>query len=659
MDYQPCYHVCHISTLVEITDYPVLKSVEVTDKKYNNNFYIFSEMNNTLLSTLDISIIVVYLGLLVFIGFYLKRQASKNLESYLLGGKTIPWYMLGLSNASGMFDISGTVWLVAITVIYGLKSIYIPWLWPVFNQIFLMIYLSAWLRRSEVTTGAEWIGFRFGKDKGAVTSHWIIVIFAILVCLSMLAYGFIGMGKFVEIFLPLKAIFPVLGFIPDTYVPHVWGIVFTLFAVFYALMGGMMSIVWADVAQYAIMTMAAIAIAVIAMIHLDIIEFTSLLPDGWFSPTVGTHLDLNWTGKFADFNHKIQTDGYQVFSFFFGMVLMKGILSSLAGPAPTYDMQKILSTKSPKEASLMSGFVSVILLPVRYFMIAGIAVIGLIIFDQIRDQITVGGSIDFELVLPAVIAHPWIPAGLVGLILAGLLAAFMSTFAGTLNAAQAYIVNDIYIKYLKPDATPRQSNKANIIVGLVVVVVSILFGVLAQNVNSVLQWVTGALYGSYIAANILKWHWWRFNSKGFAWGMVGGLIPALILPYVPVVNEVLPLYYFPIILIFSLMGCIWGTYSAPPTDMEVLKKFYAKTRPWGYWKPVHDLVVAEQPDFKKNTAFGRDMVNVATGIIWQTALVAAPIYLVVKQYSSLAIALMIVGVGTVILKKNWYDKLED
>ncbi|MEA4985791.1 MAG: sodium:solute symporter family protein [Paludibacter sp.] len=616
-------------------------------------------MNNTLLSTLDISIIVVYLGLLVFIGFYLKRQASKNLESYLLGGKTIPWYMLGLSNASGMFDISGTVWLVAITVIYGLKSIYIPWLWPVFNQIFLMIYLSAWLRRSEVTTGAEWIGFRFGKDKGAVTSHWIIVIFAILVCLSMLAYGFIGMGKFVEIFLPLKAIFPVLGFIPDTYVPHVWGIVFTLFAVFYALMGGMMSIVWADVAQYAIMTMAAIAIAVIAMIHLDIIEFTSLLPDGWFSPTVGTHLDLNWTGKFADFNHKIQTDGYQVFSFFFGMVLMKGILSSLAGPAPTYDMQKILSTKSPKEASLMSGFVSVILLPVRYFMIAGIAVIGLIIFDQIRDQITVGGSIDFELVLPAVIAHPWIPAGLVGLILAGLLAAFMSTFAGTLNAAQAYIVNDIYIKYLKPDATPRQSNKANIIVGLVVVVVSILFGVLAQNVNSVLQWVTGALYGSYIAANILKWHWWRFNSKGFAWGMVGGLIPALILPYVPVVNEVLPLYYFPIILIFSLMGCIWGTYSAPPTDMEVLKKFYAKTRPWGYWKPVHDLVVAEQPDFKKNTAFGRDMVNVATGIIWQTALVAAPIYLVVKQYSSLAIALMIVGVGTVILKKNWYDKLED
>ena len=110
----------------------------------------------TILSPIDLSIIILYLGVLIFIGFYLKRRASRNLESYLLGGKSIPWYMLGLSNASGMFDISGTVWLVAITVVYGLKSIYIPWLWPVFNQIFLMVYLSAWLRRSGCTTGAEW-----------------------------------------------------------------------------------------------------------------------------------------------------------------------------------------------------------------------------------------------------------------------------------------------------------------------------------------------------------------------------------------------------------------------------------------------------------------------------------------------------------------------
>lgn len=617
-------------------------------------------MNKTLLSNIDILIILLYLCMLIFIGFYLKKRASKNLQSYLLGGKTIPWYMLGLSNASGMFDISGTVWLVAITVVYGLKSIYIPWLWPVFNQIFLMMYLSTWLRRSDCTTGAEWIGFRFGKDRGAVTSHWIIVIFAILVCLSMLAYGFIGMGKFIEIFLPLKTMIPSLAFLPDAYVPHFWGIAFTLFAVFYALMGGMLSIVWADVAQYAIMTMAAIAVAVIAMIHLDVISFSSILPDGWYSAGFGNHLDLNWTGKFTEFNTTIKDSGYELFSLFFGFVLMKGILASLAGPAPTYDMQKVLSTKSPREASLMSGFVSVVLMPVRYLMIAGFAVLGLILFDEIQPQITnSAGNIDFELVLPAVVAHPWIPMGLTGLILAGLLAAFMSTFAGTLNAAQAYIVNDIYIKYFKPNASPKQSNKANVIVGLVVVVISIGFGVLAEDVNSVLQWVTGALYGSYVAANILKWHWWRFNSKGFAWGMVGGLVPALILPYVPTISEMLPLYYFPIILFFSIIGCIWGTYSAPATDVEVLKKFYIKTRPWGFWGPVNKLVISENPEFRNEKTFGKDMVNVVTGIVWQTALVAAPIYLVLKQFTSMGIALGLIVVGSVILKTNWYNKLED
>jgi Na+/proline symporter len=612
-----------------------------------------------MLTSLDISIILGYLGVLVFIGFYLKRRAQQNLQSYLLGAKSIPWYMLGLSNASGMFDISGTVWLVAITVVYGLKSIYLPWVWPVFNQIFLMVYLSAWLRRSECTTGAEWIGFRFGRDRGAITSHWIVVLFAVLVGLSMLAYGFIGLGKFVEIFLPLKTVLPFMSFVPDAYVPHVWGIAFTLIAVFYSLMGGMMSIVWADVAQYALMAIASVGVAVVATLHLDIDALSALLPAGWHSPGFGLTLDMVWEGKFSEFNTRIASDGYQLFSLFFGMVLLKGVMASVAGPAPTYDMQKILSTRSPREAALMSGSVSFILMPVRYLMIAGFAVLGLTLFDQIKDQITTNGTIDFELVLPAVVNHAWIPAGLTGVLLAGLLAAFMSTFAGTLNAVQAYLVNDIYLKYFAKTAAAKASaTRANVLVGVAVVLVSIGFGVLAQDVNSVLQWVTNALYGSYIAANVLKWHWWRFNGRGFAWGMGAGMLPALVIPLLPWFSGVNPLYYFPIILAFSVLGCVAGTYSAPPTDLEVLKKFYAKTRPWGFWKPIHDLVVAADPSFKRNTAFARDMANVATGIVWQTALIIAPIYLVLQQYWAMGTALMVIVVASLALKKNWYDKLD-
>ena len=135
------------------------------------------------LTVIDALIILTYLAFTVVIGFVLKKIAQKDKKSYLLGGNKLPWYLLGLSNASGMFDISGTMWLVTLAFVYGLKSIWIPWLWPVFNQIFLMVYLSIWLRRSNVTTGAEWIGTRFGTGRGASLSHNIVVVFALISCL--------------------------------------------------------------------------------------------------------------------------------------------------------------------------------------------------------------------------------------------------------------------------------------------------------------------------------------------------------------------------------------------------------------------------------------------------------------------------------------------
>src|SRR5690554_7419074 len=125
-----------------------------------------------ILSTLDILVVLVYLAVMICLGFILKKRAQRSKDSYLLGGKKLPWYMLGMSNASDMFDISGTMWMVTLAFVYGLKSIWIPWLWPVFNQIFMMMYLSIWLRRSNATTGAEWLGTRFGlSGKGVARSE--------------------------------------------------------------------------------------------------------------------------------------------------------------------------------------------------------------------------------------------------------------------------------------------------------------------------------------------------------------------------------------------------------------------------------------------------------------------------------------------------------
>lgn len=598
-------------------------------------------------------IIAIYLLSVSLIGVYLRKKAQASKSSYLLGANTLPWYLLGLSNASGMFDISGTMWLVTITFIYGLKSIWIPWLWPVFNQIFLMVYLSAWLRRSKVTTGAEWITTRFGDAKDGKLSHGIVVVFALISCLGFLAYGFIGLGKFIEIFIPWEVISPFLPFdLKPEYVPHFYGIIFTLFGVFYAVLGGMRSIVWADLVQYIIMTISAIIIAVIAFIALG--NNTLHVPGGWDSPFFGWKLNLDWTGIIDEVNAKISTDGYSLFTVFFMMMVFKGILVSLAGPAPNYDMQKILSARSPKEAAKMSGFVSVILMPVRYLMITGFVVLAILYYDRL--DLIVANRLDFEQILPSAI-NQFVPAGLMGLMLAGLLAAFLSTFAGTLNAAQAYIVNDIYLKYVNRNASNRAIATFNYVTGIAVVVVSIIIGVYALDVNSLLQWIVSALFGSYVVSNVLKWYWWRFNGYGYFWGMVAGIIPALIFPLV--FQETLELYYFPLLLACSCGGALAGTLYSKPTDIGILKSFYRNVKPWGFWKPVLEKVLMDNPAFEPNRNFTRDMFNVFIGTIIQTALVALPIYIVIRKTIPAIIAGLIIIAGILVMKKTWYDRLTE
>jgi solute:Na+ symporter, SSS family len=614
------------------------------------------------LKSFDLSILGLYLLSTVFIGLYLQRRASKNLRAYYQGGRRMPWYMLSLSNASGMFDISGTMWLVTLCFVYGLKSIWIPWLWPVFNQIFLAAFLSTWLRRSNVLTGAEWIRTRFGNDTGGRLAHLVVVLFAVISVLGFLAYGFIGVGKFMEIFIPWEVVAPYVPFdVPLRYVPHLYGIFFTSIATFYVMLGGMMSIVWADVMQFTIMAVSAVIIAIIAILQVSPDALQAATPDGWANPFFGWTLDLDWSGIIDEVNDKILSDGYSLFSIFFMMMLFKGILLSAAGPAPNYDMQKILATRSPREAALMSGFVSIALNPIRYLMIAGFAVLAIVNYQQL--DLMSGGKLDFENILPSAILE-FAPAGILGLLLAGLLAAFMSTFASTVNAAPAYLVNDIYKRYINPQASDRRLVRASYLVSVLVVVISTFIGLYVESINSMLQWIVSGLWGGYVVSNVLKWYWWRLNGMGYFWGMMAGILGALFFPILfadtlpGVAADILPLYLFPLLLLVSGVACVAASYWTAPEDDEILKNFYRTVRPWGFWGPIHARVIAEDPGFRRNKDFGRDMFNVVVGIVAQTCLVAAPIYLVIRENTGLVATLVVFAICAGVLKKTWYDRLD-
>jgi SSS family solute:Na+ symporter len=598
------------------------------------------------LSTLDLLIIGLYIAMTLFIGFWISKKAGQNIKGYFLGGNELKWYYLGLSNASGMFDISGTMWMVYLLFIYGLKSLYIPWLWPAFNQIFMMVFLSIWLRRSGVMTGAEWIRFRFGDSKGAQLSHIIVVVFALVNVLGFLAYSFIGAGKFSAGFMPWQ-----LATDPHTNEIY-YGLILTFITTLYVVKGGMYSVVITEVVQFVIMTIACVAIGIIAMQQVSPVMLAAAVPQGWDQLSFGWELSLDWSNILASANDKILEDGYSMFSIFLMMVLFKGILQSMAGPAPNYDMQRVLSARTPVEAAKMSWIVNLVLLFPRYMMITGLAILALVFFAGELDAM--GPDVDFEQILPFALAN-YIPSGLLGLVLAGLLATFMSTFAATTNAAPAYVVNDIYKRYINPNANDKTYVYLSYVVSVVFVIIGTAIGLFIPTLNGLILWIVSALYGGYTAANALKWYWWRFNGFGYFAGMLTGIVFAIPLMF----SDFSPLNAFPFLFAACLAACVIVSLLTEADDMQVLKNFYIKTRPWGFWGPVLEEFRKEYPDIQPNIDFVRDMSNVVVGIVWHSGLIAAPIFLVIKQFESMTIALGVVILTSIFLKVNWWNKLKN
>ncbi|ATA72338.1 MULTISPECIES: sodium:solute symporter family protein [Capnocytophaga] len=616
------------------------------------------------MSIIDVLIVVLYILLTIGVGVWISKRASKGLDSYFLGGNSIKWYYLGLSNGSGMFDVAGTAWMVGILFLYGVKSFMFMWIWPIWNQIFVMVFLAAWIRRSNIMTGSEWILTRFGNDKAGRASHLIIAIFAIITSVGFIAYFFEGVGKFMSIILPWDM---TLAFGNSVLLTseQSYSLLIIFLTTIYTIKGGMFSVVATEVLQYGIMVLAGILVAGYAFFTISDAQITAIIPEEWKNIFFGTELTPFWDSKYQAFNDFIDTQGYKMFGAFIGMSLLKGFFASVAGPTPSYDMQRILSTRNVKEASYMSGFTNIILFIPRYLLIGGIVVIALVhIAPQMLTGIT---NNDLETILPKVVNFH-VPVGIKGLLLAGLLAAFMSTFSAFVNSGPAYIVNDIYKKYFKPEASMKHYIHASYWASFAIVILGVIMGFFADSINGITLWITSALYGGYVAANFLKWVWWRFNGWGYFWGMLAGLLIATA-QFILDINKanftegtwlyslahIPPIYLFPIFFVFSLLGCFLGTYLSKPTEMSVLVNFYKNIRPWGLWHPVYVQLKQEDSTAVKNTDFWKDMGNCVIGIVWQSSQILIPIFLLIRDYPKMWWSIAVFALTTAILKFTWLD----
>jgi len=584
---------------------------------------------------IDYSIVFIYLGVMIFIGFYMQKKAKAGIDSYFLGDRSMPWWALGSSGMSSNLDISGTMIIVAFVYAIGAKGLYIEIRGGVtLIMAFLMIFMGKWNRRSGVMTLAEWMKFRFGTDNEGKTARLITAIISIILTIAMITYFAIGGGKFLGNFLGIPNF---LG-LPSQF----WAAAILIaLSMIYTVAAGLYGVIWTDVFQ-GILIFMAIAYIVVKALGIDLPEeFAVSMPmkNGGFAsfPTNWSE----WTNIIPKW--KLNIDPNSTYSMYnlFGIAIMFYLFKTTiegSGGTGNYMIQRYYAAKTDKEAGLLSLF-WIFLLSFRWPFIAALAVLGISLGTQITDP---------EMVLPVVVGT--LPIGIKGFLIAGLMAAAMSTFDSTVNAGAAYWVKDIYQQHINKNANHKQLMRQSYWSSIIIVVIGLILTLFIRNINEIWGWITMSIGAGLIIPQLIRWYWWRLNGYGYAIGMTAGAISAIIWKLtVPATVE--EYYAFMFAAGISLIATIIGTKFTKPTDDKVLQNFYNVTRPFGFWKKFKNKLPEKSRNAidKENR---RDIIATFMAVPWQIILFLFMMNLVFKVWNQL----LVLGILLVALSIGLYFK---
>src|SRR5215213_8833526 len=562
------------------------------------------------LSVLDQIIVVLYLAAIMGIGFAMKRRAAKGMSSYFLGGRQLPWWALAMSGSSSYFDITGTMWIVSTFIALGLKGMWVHMLWGFPITAFYLAYMGKWIRRSDAMTGAEWMKTRFGSGKAGDIARLSYTLFAILTITALLGYGAIGMGKFGAIFLP---------FSPTTCAFLILGV-----TGLYVIIGGFHGIVRVEIVQTIVLSAGAIAFAVIGYMHFDAAAFAAKVPATW-----GDILP-SWRPESFQGLLTGGTD-YSLFGALVAVWVAKGLLLCLSGPEQLYDFQRFLAAKDERDASKLGALWGAIH-TVRWCFAMAIAVMAIMGIGNVALDAKLRA--DPETALPLIIGS-MLPIGVVGFMLAALLSGFLATFSSTVNGGAAYLVKDIYQRYINPEARNKQLVWASYISSTLLIITGLIISIFGTSINTAFLWIFGTLAAGILPPNVLRWYWWRLNGYGYAAGVFGGMALSLgQIVYDSASGAPLPLYVgFPVIALASTAVTIAVSMLTESTNIATLKNFYRKVQPAGFWAPAKEAVIAETPQFTRRISFALEAFNTLVAMIGITALYVSMLYLVLHRLS--------------------------
>ncbi len=585
---------------------------------------------------IDYLIIGVYLAAMLAIGISHLKKASDGVRSYFLGNNRIPWWITAMSSSISSIDITGTMINVSILYFMGVRSFYYN-IWMV-GGVALMCHLGRWVRRSNVVTAAEWMTFRFGEGWAGELPRLTIAIVSIGSLIGYVTYAYVGVGKFISEFMPMLSADPELN-------TKLWGVLVIGFTAIYAMLGGLFSVAYTDLIQTFILFFTAVYISVLAFMTVGPDFIANSTPAGWDNILPTARIEY-----LAD----VTLEGYPkgAFALFWPWFMMWGfqaLLSFFSGPGMGSGMQFMLSTKSARDTCKQGAGVELLTFP-RWTLIVGLALLALA-----TPQVDIN---DTDMVLPKMI-NLLLPAGLKGFVLVGFLAAFMSTFSISINNGTSYIIRDIYIRHMRPNASRREFLTVTYISSLLFVFAGILLGLSMSGLFELGIWVFWMLGGSMLIPLVLRWYWWRFNGWGFSFGLISAFLMAVGQKVVQSNwGYLMPDYSFYFLMLgVSLVVSVTVTLLTPPTGEQTLREFYSRTQPWGFWRPVHKQVIAASPGWCKEKMLKLDIFNCIVGAIGLFALNMAPIYFMLHDWALFTKLIIVFALAAGIMYRSWYKTL--
>ncbi len=641
-------------------------------------------------STLDYIILVFYFLVLMSFGIILNKRASGSLEDYFLGGRRLPWWLLGFSGMASWVNITGSMIIIAFLYMLGPRGLYIEIRGGLgLILVFMLLWTGKWHRRSGCVTNGEWMIFRFGEGSGAKLSRMATVAAAMFWGIGIMGLTIKGLGIFLSLFFP--------------YSPFVCTLGFMIIVTFYTMLSGFYGVVFTDLFQSILIFIGAIGISILALNRLgDPAQFWSLASEVTGNPDWASSLPSIKTELLPGF------EAYEYLLMFALFYLFNNVLIGLG----CGDSQVFFGARNDRECGLLSATWALVM-TARWFIMMAIVVFGIfLVHDFFPDKASLAmavdaikvhvgaipetrwqgvlsdivnnpgaytelvarltdilgsgwadklqllgyhGSINPETILPAVLLR-MIPSGLKAIIFISLIAAAMSTIDSNVNYVTSFFTRDIYQNLFRKNASNRELIYASYAFILLLVVVSFVFAFSLKSVNDIWGWIVMGLTAGLVIPKTLRMYWWRFNGSGFAIGTICGLVLATVQRLVaPDLDERLQ---FMFIMSGSLIATIIGTYLTPPTPDDVLENFYRKTMPFGFWGPLKKRLSPEL-QARVSREHRNDLLALPFTLVWHITLFLMVTQFMIQKLDSLAVTAAINLVCMAGMYWFWYRELPE